>query len=75
MEPVKVDQDRTIQLDALIPGAFYEAEVIGPDEIKLRRVAQPSPRKPARDEVLRALQESPLRFTKSWDDLKRETRE
>ena len=54
----------TIQLDALVPGAFYQPEVIGPDEIKLRR-----------DEVLRALQESSLCFTKSWDDLRRQTRQ
>src|SRR5688572_25639471 len=75
MEPVKVDQDRTIHLDALVPGAFYQAEVIGPDEITLRRVAQPSPTKRDRDEVLRALQQSSLRFGTSWDDLRRETRE
>jgi hypothetical protein len=48
---------KIIQLDALVSGAFYQAEVIGPDEIKLRRVAEPSSNKPNRDEVLSALQD------------------
>jgi hypothetical protein len=75
MEPVRVDENGSIRLEALVPGAFYEPEIVGPDEIKLRRVTSRGPRKRTREEILAAIEASPLRFTKPWDEVKRETRE
>jgi hypothetical protein len=76
MEPVKVDKDSSIRLAALVPGAYYEAEIVSSDEIKLRRVAAPQGQESkSREEVIRTIEQSPLRFTRSWEDLKRETRE
>jgi hypothetical protein len=75
MEPVRVDENGSIRLEALVPGAFYEPEIVGPDEIKLRRVSPRGPRKRTREEILATIEASPLRFTKPWDEVKRETRE
>jgi len=38
MNAVKVDEAHRIQLAVLSPGDLYEPEIVGPDEIKLRRV-------------------------------------
>lgn len=43
--------------------------------VSVERVSAPrSGTKPTHGQVLKALEESPLRFTKSWDEIKIETR-
>lgn len=75
MNAVKVDAERRVQLSILRPGDLYEPEIRSADEIRLHRV-QPRqrPSKLTRDEVLQALEASPLSFHGSWDQLREETR-
>ena len=75
MNAVKVDNARRIRLTALTPGDYDEPEVRGAkaDEITLRRLRSPKRRWSA-EEVLRAIERSPLRFTRTWEELKKETR-
>jgi hypothetical protein len=74
MNAVKVDSAKRIRLPVLIPGDYYEPEIRGQgQEITLRRM--PPPRKQwTKEEELKAINKSPLRFTHSWDQLKEETR-
>ncbi len=73
MNAVKVDEAHRIQLDVLRPGDYYEPEARGKDELILRKV--PAPRlRLTYDEALAAIERSPLRFTGSWDEIKKETR-
>ena len=76
MNAVKVDDAHRIQLAELKPGDYYETVIRGAvaDEVTLRRLPAP-PRKMSRAEVLNAIEQSPLRFTQSWDEIRKETRE
>ncbi len=73
MNAVKVDESHRIQVSVLRPGDYYEPEVLGDSEILLRKVGSPR-RKPTFAEAMAAIENSPLRFTKSWDEIKKETR-
>jgi hypothetical protein len=73
MNAVKVDEAHRIQVAALQPGDYYEPEVLGDNEVLLRKVQTPR-RKPTHAEAMAAIESSPLRFTKSWDEIKKETR-
>ena len=73
MNAVKVDEAHRIQVSVLHPGDYYEPEVLGESEVLLRKV-QPPTRKPTFAEAMAAIESSPLRFTKSWDEIKKETR-
>lgn len=75
MNIIKVDETKAIHLEFLRPGDCYEPEIVSADEIKLHRVMDRSSGKMTKEEVLVALEKSPLSFTKSWDELKRETRD
>ena len=70
---VKVDNAHRILISALRPGDYYEPEVLGENEVLLRKVQLPR-RRPTYAEALAAIENSPLRFTKSWDEIKKETR-
>ena len=70
---VKVDDAHRIRIPALRPGDYYTAEVLGENDVLLRKVELPR-RKPTYDEAMAAIDSSPLRFTKSWDAIKEETR-
>jgi hypothetical protein len=74
MNAVKVDSAHRIRLTVLTPGDYYEPEIHGQgQQITLRRM--PPPRKHwTKEEALRAINKSPLRFTHSWDQVKQETR-
>jgi hypothetical protein len=64
-----------LRLDALIPGAYYEPEVISVDEIKLHRVLNTDkPAKLTLPQALNAIEASKLQFTGNWEELKKETR-
>jgi hypothetical protein len=75
MNAVKVDGARRIRLAVLTPGDYYEPEVRGTqaDEITLRRLRSPR-RGWSKEEAKRAIDRSRLRFTRSWEELKQETR-
>jgi hypothetical protein len=77
MNAVKVDEAHRIQLTVLKPGDLYEPEIHGPDadEITLRRLKTATRRKMTKDEALRAIDNTPLRFGGTWDELRKETRE
>jgi len=46
---------------------------VGENEVLLRKVDLPR-RRPTFAEAIAAIESSPLRFTKSWDEIKEETR-
>jgi hypothetical protein len=75
MKAVKVDSARRIRLVALTPGDYYEPEIKGEqaEEITLRRLPPPK-RRWSKQEAMRAIETSSLRFTRNWDELKKETR-
>ena len=73
MNAVKVDETHRIQVSVLRPGDYYEPEVLGENEILLRKVEVPR-RRATFAEAMAAIESSPLRFTKSWDEIKEETR-
>ena len=73
MNAVKVDETLRILVSVLRPGDYYEPEVLGDNDVLLRKVELPR-RKPTFAEAMAAIENSPLRFTKSWDEIKEETR-
>lgn len=73
MNAVRVDEAHRIEVSTLRPGDYYETEVLGENEVLLRKVASPR-RKPSFAEAMAAIESSHLRFTKSWDEIKEETR-
>ena len=73
MNAVRVDEAHRIQISALRPGDYYETQVLGENEVLLRKVELPG-QKPTFAEAMAAIDSSPLRFTKSWDEIKEETR-
>ena len=74
MFAVKVDAGKRLRLKVLRPGDYDEPEVLSLDQINFRRV--PPPRQPTRSkaQALRAMEKSQLRFTRTWDEIKAETR-
>jgi len=76
MNAVKVDATKRIRLQVLRPGDYYEPEYLGREEIMLRRVPEPKrKRRMTRAAALAAIEKSRLKFTRSWDQLRLETRE
>lgn len=76
MNAVKVDQARRIRLPVLRPGDYYEPDYRGPEKITLRRVRQPKRRgQMTKAEALQAIEQSRLKFTVGWDELRLQTRE
>jgi len=72
MNAIKVDDARRVRLPKLNPGDYYEPEY-SEKEVVLRKV-EPPIQKMSKEEILRAIDGSPLCFTKSWDELKDEVR-
>jgi hypothetical protein len=70
---VKVDETHRIQVSALRPGDYYEQEVLGDNEVLLRKVELPH-HWPTFGEAMAAIESSSLWFTKSWDEIKKEIR-
>jgi hypothetical protein len=73
MNAIKVDDAHRIRIPALRPGDYYEPEALGENDVLLRKVPQPR-RGPTYAEAMAAIESSPLRFIKSWDEIKKETR-
>jgi hypothetical protein len=75
MNAVKVDQAHRIRLPELRPGDYYEPMIMSNGEhITLRRLKSPRPRLVA-EEIRRRIQRSKLRFTRSWEEMRADTRE
>jgi len=74
MNAVKVDTARRIRLRVLNPGDYYEPEVLNADQITLRRVRPPQ-RKLTKTQALHAIRKSSLTFSRSWEEMRRDTRE
>ena len=73
MKAIKVDDAHRIRIPALRPGDYYTPEVLGGNDVLLRKVESPR-HGPTYAEAMAAIDSSPLRFTKSWDAIKEETR-
>ena len=73
MQAVKVDAEQRIRLPQLNPGDYYEPEFHGSEDVHLHRVPPPTLKR-TKAEILQAIDDSPLRFTASWDQVKQETR-
>ena len=75
MSAVKVDQAHRIRLPELRPGDYYEP-VIGPngEQVTLRRLKSPRLRLTA-EEIRQRIERSKLRFTRSWEEMRADTRE
>ena len=76
MKLIKVDSAKRIRLPQLRPGDYYQPEIRGDQaqEVTLRRCPPPPKRQWTKQEALRAIEKSALRFTRSWDQVKEETR-
>ena len=71
----RADDKKRIRIPAVHPRDVYHPETLTRDLIVLRRIEPPKPQKRmTREEVLRAIENSPIKFTKSWDELKAEVR-
>ncbi len=57
----------------LRPGDYYEPEVLEEGKVLLRKVGLPR-RSLSFAEAMAAIEGSPLRFKKNWDEIKKETR-
>jgi len=75
MTTVRADDKKRIRIPAVRPRDIYHPETMTRDLIVLRRIELPKPQKRmTREEILRAIENSPIKFTKSWDELKAEVR-
>jgi hypothetical protein len=75
MNAVKVDQAHRIRLPELKPGDYYEP-AIGPngDQVTLRRLKSARPRLTS-EAIRRRIQSSKLRFTRTWEEMRADSRE
>ncbi len=75
MYAIKADKGKLLRLGVLRPGDYYEPEIESLDRIELRRVPPPRhPVKLTKAQAMQALENSRLRFTHTWDQIKEETR-
>lgn len=73
MNAVKVDETCRVRLPMLAPGDYYVPEHVGANDILLHKIPAPQ-RQMSKAEVLAALDKSPIKFTVSWDELKKDIR-
>jgi hypothetical protein len=75
MITIRADDKKRIRLPAVHPRDIYHPETLTRDLIVLRRIEPPKPKKRmTRAETFHAIETSSLKVTKSWDELKAETR-
>jgi hypothetical protein len=75
MITIRADDKKRIRLPAVHPRDVYHPETLTRDLIVLRRIEPPKPKKRmTRAETFHAIETSSLKVTKSWDELKAETR-
>jgi len=69
------DDKKRVRLPAAHPRDVYHPETLTRDLIVLRRVEPPKPKKKmTRAQIIEAIENSPIKVTKSWDELKAEIR-
>jgi hypothetical protein len=69
------DEKKRVRLPAAHPRDVYHPETLTRDLIVLRRIEPPKPKKKmTREQILRAIENSPIKVMKSWDELKAEIR-
>jgi hypothetical protein len=69
------DDKKRVRLPAVHPRDVYHPETLTRDLIVLRRIEPPKPKKKmTREQIMDAIENSPITFTKSWDELKKEVR-
>jgi len=69
------DAKKRIRIPAVHPRDVYHPETLTRDLIVLRRVEPPKPKKKmTRAQIIEAIENSPIKVTKSWDELKAEIR-
>ena len=72
---IVADDKKRLRIPSVRPRDVYHPETLTRDLIVLRRVEPPKPKKRmTREEIMKAIENSPIRFTKSWDELKKEIR-
>ena len=72
---IVADDKKRLRIPSVHPRDVYHPETLTRDLIVLRRVEPPKPKKRmTRVEIMKAIENSPIRFTKSWDELKKELR-
>jgi hypothetical protein len=75
MLTIRADDKKRIRIPAVHPRDVYHPETLTRDLIVLRRIEPPKPKKrKTRAETFHAIETSSLKVTKSWDELKAETR-
>ena len=73
---IKLDDTSRIRLGMLPLGDYSEPDGLSADEIRLKKVPTPEARKRMTfTEAMRSIETRGLRFTTSWDELRKETRE
>jgi hypothetical protein len=69
------DDKKRIRIPVARPRDVYHPETLTRDLIVLRRIEPPKPKKRmTRAQILHAIENSPLKVAKSWDELKAEIR-
>lgn len=69
------DDKKRIRIPAVRPRDIYHPETLTRDLIVLRRIEVPEPKKRmTHEQILRAIENSPLKISKPWDELKAEIR-
>lgn len=77
MITIRADDKKRIRIPAVQPRDVYHPETMTRDLIILRRIEPPKPRakrRMTREEILQAIENSPLKVIKPWDELKAEIR-
>ena len=72
---IVADAKKRLRIPAVQPRDVYHPETLTRNLIVLRRVEPPKTKKKmTREQILRAIETSPITFTKSWEELKKEVR-
>ncbi len=70
------DAKKRIRIPAVHPRDVYHPETLTRDFIVLRRIEPPKPKKRmTREQIERAIENSPIKFNVSYDELRKLTRE
>jgi hypothetical protein len=72
----RADDKKRIRIPAVRPRDVYHPETMTRDLIVLRRVEPPKPQKRmTREEIMRAIENSKIKFNITYDELRKLTRE
>jgi len=72
----KADSKKRVVLTGAKPGDIYDVQEQGEGRYLLVRLQRPEPKhKMSREDCLRAMDEYPVRFAMTWEELKSLTRE